>query len=92
MERLGWTNVGLKGIFDVLSTHPVLNGVRATIHSPYTWTFGTSTAYMLVIKGNDLHHAHVGQPGQLLHRRPFLMKHLPPILTLDLNSTTFLVC
>ncbi|ELR19388.1 ASAH1 protein [Acanthamoeba castellanii str. Neff] len=26
MERLGWTNVGLKGIFDVLSTHPVLNG------------------------------------------------------------------
>jgi hypothetical protein len=29
MEMMGWTNVGLKGIFNVLSTPPVLNGVRS---------------------------------------------------------------
>ena len=71
MERLGWTNVGLKGIFDVLSTRPVLNGVHATIslHVDLQYEDGLH----VVIKGNDLHHAHVSQPGQLFHCCPFLV-------------------
>ena len=72
MERLGWTNVGLKGIFDVLSTRPVLNGV----HSLHVDLWDKAGLHVVVITGNNLHHAHVSQPGQLFNSCPFLVVQL----------------
>jgi hypothetical protein len=93
MERLGWTNVGLKGIFDVLSTRPVLNGVHATI-SLHVYLRDKDGLHVVVITGNDLHHAHVSQPGQLFNGCPFLVVQLCTIkdLGLWLHSWLWYLC